>query len=269
VTTPPDPHTLTALVDAACSAWPSVSVPRALLEERLRAAAEPARVHAADLALALSCAHGAAGANEAFAKTWDARIEQWAASVDTASAKDTAQAVRTKLLVKIGDEPPRIAAYDGTGAMASWLRVVTTREALSGKRKVRREVLDDEELFERASNTTDPELHIIKQKHAGDFKKAFVASLADLSPRQRNLLRHHYVDGSTLAQIGALYGVHKGSAGRWLEDARAVLLEGTRARLHQALGASSGELDSLLRLVQTGLDLRLAEALGKPEDTSH
>ncbi|MDP2345409.1 MAG: sigma-70 family RNA polymerase sigma factor [Deltaproteobacteria bacterium] len=255
----------------ARAAWPELTLDEEALAARLLAVAGDddtvlESLHVGDLQLALACARGDERALAAFARTFDSRLEGAAAAVAPRNARDVAQDVREKLLAGRDGREPRIAAYDGRGPLQAWLRVVVTREALSTIRKTSREVLnDDDALFDRATTTTDPELAFVKETHRRDFKEAFVDALADLTPRERNLLRHHYVDEATLIEIGAIYGAHKTTVGRWLEGARAKLLEGARSRLMKRFNADSAELMSLINLVRSQLEVGLAEALGEPE----
>jgi len=56
------------------------------------------------------------------------------------------------------------------------------------------------------------------------------------APRERNLLRYQVLDRLGIDHIGALHGVHRVTAARWIAHARRALIEGVRRRLQDRLG---------------------------------
>lgn len=75
----------------------------------------------------------------------------------------------------------------------------------------------------------------LKQLYRGEFRVAFDAALETLTPRERNLLRHQFVDHLNLDQIGALYQVHRATAWRWLTRAHKWVFDHTREAMMQQL----------------------------------
>jgi RNA polymerase sigma-70 factor (ECF subfamily) len=111
------------------------------------------------------------------------------------------------------------------------------------------------------ATVADPELELVKRRHSEDFEAAFRDALAALAPRQRNVLRLHFVDGLTIAAIGAVHRVHRATAARWLAGARADVLERTRSALRARLRLTPTEVDSLVAVVQSRLDVNLRALL--------
>jgi RNA polymerase sigma-70 factor (ECF subfamily) len=103
----------------------------------------------------------------------------------------------------------------------------------------------------------DPELENAKAHYVEQFKQAFSAALRGLPARDRTLLRQHVIDGLTIDQLGALYHVHRATAARGLERARRAVLAATRARLSATLQVRTGELDSILRLIRSRIEVTL------------
>ena len=99
------------------------------------------------------------------------------------------------------------------------------------------------------------ELAHLKLRYRDELHAAFQVALRTLEPRERNLLRCHLSGHMTNAQIGALCGVHPGTVKRWMATIRDRLLDVTRAALGARLGLGRDELDSVLRLVQSDLDM--------------
>ena len=119
----------------------------------------------------------------------------------------------------------------------------------------------DEELLARVPAPGDLELTGLKEGVAELAKSALESALTALAPKDRTLLRHHYLDGLTLDQLAGLHRVHRATVARWLQHARHSVLEGTRQRLRAALDTDESEAASLLRLVQSRFDVTLPRLL--------
>jgi RNA polymerase sigma-70 factor (ECF subfamily) len=64
------------------------------------------------------------------------------------------------------------------------------------------------------------------------------------------------IDGLGIDQIAAIYHVHRATAARQLNQARAALVEATRERMRAALRISEPELESILRMIMSDVTLR-------------
>jgi RNA polymerase sigma-70 factor (ECF subfamily) len=241
------------------AAWPGVALTAAELRPFLEAAAGTA--HADDLYLACACAHGDATALEIF----EARVlPQLEGALRRMRLPDDAlaevrQRVRAHLLV--GD-PPHIVDYRGRGPLVAWVRIVAVRMALQLQRQAKAHERRAERFgHEPEPPRLDPALELLRARHREAFRSAFAGALAALTPQQRNLLQLHLLEELSLAEIGALHGVSKSSAARWLADARAELDAGIRGRLRAALALGEEELDSLIVALQSRLDLSVERLL--------
>jgi RNA polymerase sigma-70 factor, ECF subfamily len=219
--------------------------------------------NAEDLYLACAVARGEPGAIEIYA----ARVEPAAAAVvqrlvkDSDLAADVIAAVREKLIVGIDGRGPRIADYGGHGDLIVWVRVIAMRAALSQLRAHHRFVPDDETLFSLAAPDGDPALLTAKRDSAAHIKSAFHEGLASLTPRQRNLLRQHLLDGLTIDELGAIYGVHRVTAARWLTAARSDLWRHARRVLRDSLKLSDASIGDMLAELRSTMDLSLDRVL--------
>lgn len=216
----------------------------------------------AEIALALGCAAGDATALSLFeAHYLDvvplalARMKLGPDRVD-----EIRQLVRQKLLVAESEKPPKVVGYAGEGRLRGLVQVVSVRTAVSALRKEGRMVGDDD-LARHPDPERDPELAYLKAHYRAAFAEAFEASVRALSSRDRNLLRLQLEGGLTVEELGRVYGVHRATATRWLTRLRADLLKDTRKRLGAKLDAPDTELDSVIRLVQSRLDLSLHRML--------
>jgi RNA polymerase sigma-70 factor (ECF subfamily) len=143
-----------------------------------------------------------------------------------------------------------------------WLRVCATRIGLRDQERARRiEPLDDRHLDELAPGVPDPELDYLKRLYGESFRVAFDDAVASLEPRDRNLLRLSVIDGLGIDQLAAIFHVHRSTAARRLEQARATLVTATRDRMRATLAITESELESIMRMIHSVCDVTLRHAL--------
>lgn len=209
-----------------------------------------------DLYLACACVAGdpsaIAVADRELVPAIDAALTTW----DRTLVDETRQRLRAMLLVDHRGKGPLIAQYSGRGALKRWVRVVAAREAGKTLREDRAETpVDDERLFDALAPASDPLVSAMKRDAADAFRAAFVAALGALEPRERTTLRMHVLDGLTIDDIAPLYDVHRATVARWIASAKHAVLERTRKRLMHELRLDADEVDSLIRLVQSRIEL--------------
>lgn len=258
---------LPGVVAAARVAWPGVEVTTdrfaGYLTERLPegVAIETAldAMHTSDLYLACACVDGDANALAAFDRHCLAVVDRALPrlAMDADAVKEVKQRLRRMLLVA-ETGPPRLAAFAGHGDLRNWVRITAVREALAIERRARRHVAADEDaLFELVAVRATPELEYFKRVYRREFELAFRKAIQALSDRERMLVKLHFLDHVTVQQIARLYRVHRATAARWLECARDTLLKTTRAHMVSRLDVQPAELDSILRLVLSRLEISL------------
>jgi RNA polymerase sigma-70 factor (ECF subfamily) len=222
-------------------------------------------LHTDDLYLACACADGDPAALAAFEAHCGPVIERAIATTGAAVAvrADLAQIVRQRLLVApAGGGPARVATYSARGSLSAWVRVVATREAARMRARINREVAaDDDELEQLIAGDDNPEIGYLKRLYRGEFKRAFQAAVAALDDRARLVLRQHTLDRLGIDRLAALHHVHRATAARWVESARAAVQAFTERELIQRLQLSRTELDSVIRLIRSQLDLSLPRLL--------
>jgi len=257
-----------AQLDEGAREWPSVALESAVylryLADKLRERASESADHVirsmpgADLYLAAACTAGDPAAIAAFRDTVFPVIRP--ALVKLAISETTIDEAEQRVLVMIlvGDPiRPAIATYGGRGRLRSWVRSIGVRTArrLAG-------VTDggggnDDDLDRLTANVHDPELALLREQYRAQVRAALGAALGGLAERQRNVLRQYYIDGLTIDQLASLYHVDRATTARWVIGARSAVLDGTRDRLRTSLGVTSDEVESILRLVRSQLELSL------------
>jgi RNA polymerase sigma-70 factor, ECF subfamily len=269
-------QSLRAFVEAALAAWPGLALgPEAFardVAQRLGSDVPVAEALAAlrgpDLYLARACAHGDAAAVEVFEGVFTDEIERSVEKMagDAIRSDDFKQEFRHKLFIGKDGVSPKIGEYSGRGSLRRWVRITAKRTYIDLMRVGQRllEVpMGDEPLVDEGAAQLDPELAYVKRRYQHEFKEAFGGALGQLSARQRNLLRHHFVHRLRLDEIAGIYRVHRATVARWIADARKQLLVDTRQALEAQLSVNSQEFQSIVRLVQGELDLTVSRLLKK------
>jgi RNA polymerase sigma-70 factor (ECF subfamily) len=264
---------LAAFVDAAARAHPELGIDRDALVARageLVAEAEDplvalASLHAADLLLAFACARGDARALAIFEQQNLSQVPAFVAHLgfDATTLAELVQALRGRLLVGGPEGAAKIAGYTGRGPLGGWLRVSAIRLALTMRRERGAERRRDDAMIEPAA-ALDPELRLLKETYRREFKEAFDRAITSLESDERAVLRLHYVDGLGIDQIGVAFGVHRATAARWIAGGRERIAAATRRDLKERLKLSERDLESVLRLVESQMDVTLERALDGP-----
>jgi RNA polymerase sigma-70 factor (ECF subfamily) len=273
---------LWALVAEGRAAWPALAVDAKDLVELVGkhvdadAAADALDgLRPADLYLACACAKRVAGAIDTFDRDYIREVDIALARMRMAPARvaDVKQLVRQRLFVGGGTagaptSPGKIAEYAGRGDLRRWVRSVAVRTCLNELRKGKREILldDDHLIAQHAIAADDPEVQYMKQMYSDQFKAAFAEALHQLGAREQTLLRYHHVDGLNIDEIGAIYRVHRVTAFRWLEKAKEQLVRVTLDTLRAKLKLPASEVDSVLRMIRSQINLSIVRHLGGPSD---
>jgi RNA polymerase sigma-70 factor (ECF subfamily) len=261
---------LAALVVRARQAYPTLQVEDAgflaFLAPHVTAETELPALHAGDLLLAFACLLGDPDALALFERDVVSKASAVVRGALPAglTVDEVLQRLRVRLLVREAERPPGLATYSGRGSLVHWSRAAAARLVQEFGRTHRREVAsDDDELAAAPALTRDLDAGLMKQQFAQAFKEAFQAAIAELPPRDRNLLRLHYLEGMRPEELGRIYDTHRTTVWRWLTQCREALM--TRTRAHLAPRVPEAELSSLMNVVHSQLDVSLARVLTKPE----
>jgi RNA polymerase sigma-70 factor, ECF subfamily len=218
-----------------------------------------------DLYLACACAGGDARAVAALhegplREAADALLGRF----EKEALADACQAVSLQLIGAHKGGAAGVASYRGNGDLRGWLKVVLTREVLQQMRpEARQQRIRDasSQSLADAVNRLDPEALLLESTYSHAFREAFAAALVSLSQRQQQLLRYYFLERMTIDELGALYRVHRSTVARRVADVRAELLAATRQRLLDKLAVSTEELDSIIRLVDSKLEMTFSQLL--------
>lgn len=262
---------LATCVQQAQRTWPTLALATEEFVRYLaaRAPSEPGlaaleAMHSSDLFLACACCSGQSNALRAFdehcAQEWERGTGRF--SLQPSQAAEVRQALRTRLFVANEPGGEHIRRYSGKGAIAAWYRTTAVRATIDALRSSNREPqaqrLDD---LDDHVALVDLELDYLKRNYRQEFKESFHAALRSLATEDRNLLRYQVIENLTLEEIGRLYNLHLTSIARRLSKVRLKLLESTREQLQSRLGVDDVELDSIMRLIGSRLDVSIEAVL--------
>ncbi len=275
---------------ASCAAWPGVSLEAALFVRHLAGrwpgdeAADPdfAALRSAELYLCCACLHDRPGAIQGFDRAFLCRVPAALSSLRPAPdlVDEVQQALRHKLFTsRTPGAQPKIADFAGRGPLSLWLRAAALRTALNllqsaGRERLAPSLSEDALLAQAVAgcgplSRVDPELAFIKSRDRQVVKAAFRAALTQLLPDQRTLLRLHYLDGLSLAELGALHGTHKTTIMRRLVRAEEAIAVEMRRSLGVDLRLPPAEVDSLIELVISQLGHSLATLIRDASDLTY
>lgn len=224
-----------------------------------------ARCRAPDLALARAAAKGSPAAiaeiERANRATIDAACRRFAGPGH--SIDDLRQILRARLFVAEEGRQPKIHDYAGQGFFDNWLRVTAVRLFLDLlKRKDRaREAPAEEDDVLALPQPGDLALDLVKAEYRSAVAAAMHEAARLLAPGDRHLLRQHLVAGLSIDQLGAVLGIHRATAARRIARAREQLVADTRRLLAARLRLEPHELDEVLGLVISRLDMSIGKLL--------
>lgn len=262
---------IVALWEAGAAAWPGVELSRQVFARHLGEHAEgPSPIESLnglsgeELYLACACAQMSSAALKAFERSYLSHTPSFLSRMSPTPSliDDVKQALREKLFLGKDGEPPKIAGYSGRGSLLTWTRVVAARLALNMKRGKNQQAETGESAIDAvAAVGGDAELDVLQSRYQEEFHKAVKEAFASLTSKQRNILRLHFVNGLSGEKIGAVFRVHQTTVARWLAAAREDVLTTTKSLLRQRLKVRDEELDSIVRGLQSRLDLSMTALL--------
>lgn len=259
------------MIEIAHTTWPEIHIPDeaflAYVAERVPADRPVdeslAELQGADLYLAKCCLDR----DQIAISTFDKMLRERASSMArrqglrNADCDDLVQDLRERILLGTHRNAPILQNYAGRGSLAGWLRVVVARLTLQAK-NAHKPMLPIEDQLEAqigldGHDEIDPELAYLKARYLTEFRTAFRQAFSQLQVRDQNVLRYSVEQQLNIDQIGRIYGVHRATVARWLVSIRHSLLKKTYHNLCLDFGVERGEIQSILRIIESRLDISL------------
>ena len=220
------------------------------------------------LALGFAAATGNTSAIQAFEARYFGRAKAALAKMDASAelrADALAQALEVLFVGKDG-APPRILSLLGKGDVQALVKVVAVRRLLNLQRGRRArpdgvENDDEDALASAIAREPGPELQAMALERVGLLKSSLAAALASLVPESRTLLRLSIVHGLSIDDLAGMYGIHRSTAARRLVSIREQLRLDVRRQLAERIEGSTTEVESVLRVADSKLDLSFERLL--------
>lgn len=198
------------------------------------------------LYLCIACAQGCPTACKLLEARYFPALRGFVAKLDPRpdAVDDLLQQIRWRLLV--GPEP-RIRAYRGQGSFDGWLRRVAHTVALDsirvrvGRERLLQRLRHDSACIAQlqASPPPLPDEYIQRQTYDQIVRCALQESLRRLPNDVRQLLRHYYVGGLSIDQLGTLYAVNRSTAARRILRSVLMIRRSLRKELSRQLGTAA------------------------------
>lgn len=214
-----------------------------------------------ELYLAAACAAGDEVAVRHLERLAFEGLEKTLARIDGSSAfvDEVKQELRLHLLVPARGGVPRLAQYAGRGSLVGWVHVAAARVALNLKRRSGPDALALGSFQGGVSSdagavAVDAETAYLRERYRDQLQVAFREAVGELTARQRNILRMHFLDGVPLERLALLYGLHRTTLGRWVTKSCEQVLARTRRHLSSKAQLPPKAMDSLILLLRSELD---------------
>lgn len=220
-------------------------------------------LHLEDLYLACACAAKLPVAIDLFERDVLSKIpgilrqRQFAPHV----TEDVGQRLREMLLLQ-----GHIATYGGTGKLATWVEVIAKRMANKAVRSHKPETPGLSKILPRLADTGDPEKDLIKKDLLAKLEAAVRLALAALSTEQREMLKFHYRDRLSEAELAKIFSTSQPTISRRLKATREAILQETERLLETRIGLRKEDFQSFLAEIRSRLlDMSLSQVFGSDD----
>ncbi len=216
------------------------------------------RTHGADLHLALACLDRHPEALRLLDTLLEGPIRATILrmKVDHDLADETLQRLRVQLLVPAESGKAGLTSYRAHGRLSSWLRLAAVRLAARLSREHQHPTQSEASAL---AMLVDPERELLAKSYAGDVRALLNEALANLTVRERNLLRQRFMDDLGVEDLAALYHVHNSSICRWLAAIQANVLGRVRTGLKTRFGLDLATIDSILALAANDRNISFSQ----------
>ncbi|HWB76193.1 MAG TPA: sigma-70 family RNA polymerase sigma factor [Nannocystaceae bacterium] len=174
---------------------------------------------------------------------------------------DLLHVLLARLLVGTDDKPAKLASYRGDGSLHGWVRAVATRAVIDHLRGRRARAPVVPLVESGLVHSAALERGIEGQRFVDAVRSATIAAFDELTPRQRNLLRHATFHRLGIDELAVIYRVHRTTTARWLQRTRESLHAAIAAKLATATSIARDDAASVLREAAGAADVSLRSVL--------
>ncbi|MGH9480525.1 MAG: RNA polymerase sigma factor [Terriglobales bacterium] len=225
-----------------------------------------AGLHLEELLLARACALGRDAAWEAFWRRYQTRLRTAARALthEASRAEELADGLFGELFglrTRGGERLSKLNGYMGLGSLEGWLCTLLAQAHVDRWRRERRQVsLEECAPLHTLLVPPNQQLPAAPMALRRQVATALACTLAALDAPARLLLSLHFLDGQSLAQIGALLRIHPSTVSRRLDRVLSQLRKQTRRELGR-LGLRPAATDAAMHLDPRWIHLDLRQSL--------
>jgi RNA polymerase sigma-70 factor (ECF subfamily) len=222
-----------------------------------------AKLHLDDLMLARACAAGIESAWEVLWSRYQPRLRRAALAItrEASRAEELADGLLADLFgmqTRNGERVSKLTSFTGIGSLEGWLCALLARTHVDGWRRERL-LTGLEELETAAALRLCVQPEPVASSAQRQVESALEGALSRVDGPGRLLLSLYFLDGKTLAEIGALLQVHESTVSRRLERVLNQLRRQTRRGLG---GLGPAAWDESAQLDPRWLQVDVRKALG-------
>jgi RNA polymerase sigma-70 factor, ECF subfamily len=212
-----------------------------------------------DLFLACACGLGAASALQSFRERYFGVVAAAVRDLNSSPeyADEIFQRLQEALFVSAPGTDAKIQHYKGQGPLAGFIRTTARRIGMRITVAAAR-FQGEEALVQQFSNASELEATVIKLQCREAVNRALCLALRQLPRRERLILRLNLVEKVSTARIAAMYNVSQPTVSRWIQRSARAIQETVKVLVCDELGIDSGELDSLLQLVRSQIEITIS-----------
>ena len=218
-------------------------------------------VVAADLYLCCACLRGQREAIDVFERDYFPKAHAgMLKTVPRYVADETIQRLRISLFLPNERRAAKLTSYTGRVPLGGWLSIVAQRELASVTREMAKKKGDANVTSREVANVPSPasaEADYFKQVNDNAIRSALAGTFRGLSADERKILTWLVKEGASIDVISARLAVHRSTAARMINRAKARMIEGVREGLRTDLKVSESSLDSICASMAVRLDVTL------------
>jgi RNA polymerase sigma-70 factor, ECF subfamily len=223
-------------------------------------------LHLEDLALAWACAEGSDAAWEHVMREHRPALYRAADAIDASSGREIADSLWAELFgltERDGERRSHFRYFHGRSTLATWLRAVLAQRHVDRLRSHRRlDVLPDDESAAALPAPTMA-MNPARDRYLEVMRRAVLAAVAALAPRDRLRLTCYYAQDLTLAQIGRALGEHEATVSRHLTRTRRAIRSAVEHELADRERMNEAEIaECFASLLDDPGSLDIADLLG-------
>jgi len=223
-------------------------------------------LHLEDLALAWACAEGSDAAWEHVMREHRPTLYRAGDAIDPGGGRELADSLWAELFgltERDGERRSHFRYFHGRSSLTTWLRAVLAQRHVDRVRSHRRlDALPDDE---SAAALPAPAMDVnpARDRYFAVMRRAVLAAVAALAPRDRLRLTCYYAQDLTLAQIGRALGEHEATVSRHLTRTRRAIRAGVEHELADRERMTEAEIaECFASVLDDAGSLEIADLLG-------